>query len=117
VGFERVFAASHRICCDNDSSWISLQWKINFAVIIFLFEASPQFLTAPSPFVQQIQHPTAALIARTSTAQDDITGDGTTSIVLLIGELLKQSEPLIAEGLHPRVIADSFQWAKTYVYF
>jgi len=43
----------------------------------------------------QIQHPTASLIARTATAQDDITGDGTTSSVLLIGELLKQSEPFL----------------------
>lgn len=33
----------------------------------------------------QIQHPTASLIARASTAQDDMTGDGTTSTVLLIG--------------------------------
>lgn len=48
----------------------------------------------------QIQHPTASLIARTATAQDDITvcvlgislclqGDGTTSTVLFIGELMK----------------------------
>ena len=40
----------------------------------------------------QIQHPTASLIARAATAQDDITGDGTTSNVLIIGELLKQAE-------------------------
>jgi T-complex protein 1 subunit zeta len=37
------------------------------------------------------------LIARAATAQDDITGDGTTSIVLLIGELLKQADIYIAE--------------------
>lgn len=37
----------------------------------------------------QIQHPTAALIARTATAQDDMTGDGTTSVVLFTGELLR----------------------------
>jgi len=60
----------------------------------------------------QIQHPTAALIARTATAQDDITGDGTTSNVLLIGELLKQSERYLQEGLHPRIIADGFELAK-----
>eukprot|EP01114_Cavostelium_apophysatum_P010451 TRINITY_DN2417_c0_g1_i1.p1 TRINITY_DN2417_c0_g1~~TRINITY_DN2417_c0_g1_i1.p1 ORF type:complete len:571 (+),score=159.19 TRINITY_DN2417_c0_g1_i1:1752-3464(+) len=60
----------------------------------------------------QIQHPTAALIARTATAQDDITGDGTTSNVLLIGELLKQSERFLQEGLHPRIIADGFDLAK-----
>ena len=46
---------------------------------------------------QQIQHPTASLIARVATAQDDITGDGTTSNVLIIGELLKQAEMYISE--------------------
>jgi T-complex protein 1 subunit zeta len=60
----------------------------------------------------QIQHPTAAIIARTATAQDDITGDGTTSIVLFTGELLKQAERIIGEGLHPRVIADGFEQAR-----
>ena len=40
----------------------------------------------------QIQNPTAALIARTATAQDDMCGDGTTSTVIFIGELLKQAE-------------------------
>ena len=52
------------------------------------------------------------LIARGATAQDDVTGDGTTSIVLLIGELLKQADRYIAEGLHPRVITDGFEIAK-----
>jgi len=46
---------------------------------------------------QQIQHPTASLIARASTAQDDMTGDGTTSTVLVIGELLKQADLYISE--------------------
>jgi len=64
------------------------------------------------PHEMQIQHPTAALIARTATAQDDITGDGTTSIVLLIAELLKQSERSLAEGLHPRILADGFDLGK-----
>jgi len=60
----------------------------------------------------QIQHPTAALIARTATAQDDITGDGTTTNVLLIAELLKQSERFLQEGLHPRIISQGFELAK-----
>jgi len=60
----------------------------------------------------QIQHPTASLIARTATAQDDITGDGTTSSVLLIGELLKQSERFLAEGIHPRVIIAGLDLAR-----
>lgn len=60
----------------------------------------------------QIQHPTASLIARAATAQDDITGDGTTSNVLIIGELLKQADLYISEGLHPRIVADGFDAAK-----
>lgn len=60
----------------------------------------------------QIQHPTASLIARVATAQDDVTGDGTTSNVLIIGELLKQADLYIAEGLHPRLITEGFQLAR-----
>nr|KAF6308824.1 chaperonin containing TCP1 subunit 6B [Pipistrellus kuhlii] len=60
----------------------------------------------------QIQHPTASLIAKVATAQDDITGDGTTSNVLIIGELLKQADRYISEGLHPRIIAEGFEEAK-----
>eukprot|EP00038_Savillea_parva_P007276 m.168983 g.168983 ORF g.168983 m.168983 type:complete len:533 (+) comp13033_c0_seq1:50-1648(+) len=60
----------------------------------------------------QIQHPTAALIARAATAQDDVTGDGTTSNVILIGEMLKQAERRIDEGMHPRVVADGYDIAK-----
>ncbi|MCL4121453.1 UNVERIFIED_CONTAM: hypothetical protein GTU68_036420 [Idotea baltica] len=60
----------------------------------------------------QIQHPTASMIAKACTAQDDIIGDGTTSTVLLIGELLKQAEIQIGDGLHPRLIAEGFDLAK-----
>jgi chaperonin GroEL (HSP60 family) len=52
------------------------------------------------------------MIARAATAQDDITGDGTTSVVLLVGELLKQADRQITEGLHPRVLTDGFELAK-----
>lgn len=60
----------------------------------------------------QIQNPTSSMIARAATAQDDICGDGTTSTVLVIGELLKKAEQLLIEGLHPRVIVDGFDLAK-----
>merc|ERR1712035_285770 len=60
----------------------------------------------------QIQHPTASLIAKVATAQDDITGDGTTSNVLIIGELLKQADLYVSEGLRPRIIAEGFEAAK-----
>jgi T-complex protein 1 subunit zeta len=60
----------------------------------------------------QIQHPTAAMIGRAATAQDDIVGDGTTSNVLFIGELMRQAERYIGEGVHPRVLTDGIDQAK-----
>jgi T-complex protein 1 subunit zeta len=60
----------------------------------------------------QIQHPTAAMIARCAVAQDESVGDGTTSNVLFIGELLKQAENLMQEGVHPRIITEGFELAK-----
>jgi len=60
----------------------------------------------------QIQHPTATLIARAATAQDDMVGDGTSTAVVFIGELLKQADRYISEGVHPRLIADGFDIAK-----
>jgi T-complex protein 1 subunit zeta len=53
------------------------------------------------------------MIARAATAQDDITGDGTTSVVLMVGELLKQADRFLSEGVHPRVLTDGYEIAKT----
>lgn len=60
----------------------------------------------------QIQSPTAVLIARAAAAQDEITGDGTTTVVCLVGELLKQAYRFIQEGVHPRIITDGFEIAR-----
>lgn len=61
----------------------------------------------------QIQHPTAAMIGRAATAQDDIVGDGTTTNVLFIGELMRQAERYLGEGVHPRILVDGMELAKT----
>lgn len=60
----------------------------------------------------QIQSPTAVLIARAAAAQDEITGDGTTTVVCLVGELLKQAYRFVQEGVHPRIITDGFEIAR-----
>jgi T-complex protein 1 subunit zeta len=60
----------------------------------------------------QIQHPTANLISRAASAQDDVVGDGTSSTVVFIGELLKQAQRYLTEGVHPRLVADGFDVAK-----
>lgn len=52
------------------------------------------------------------MIARTATAQDDQTGDGTTSTVLLVGELMKQAERYTSEGVHPRVLSEGIELAQ-----
>ena len=52
------------------------------------------------------------MIARSATAQDVYTGDGTTTVVLLIGELLSQAQRMLAEGVHPRVMQRGFELAK-----
>ena len=43
---------------------------------------------------------------------DDICGDGTTSVVLMVGELLRQADRYIQEGLHPRIVTDGYEIAK-----
>lgn len=60
----------------------------------------------------QIQHPTAAMIGRAATAQDDMVGDGTTTNVLFIGELMRQAERYIGDGVHPRVLVEGMDIAK-----
>merc|ERR1719238_919899 len=63
----------------------------------------------------QIQNPTACMIARIATAQDDITGDGTTSAVLIVGELMKQAERHLSDGVHPRLLCEGIELAKTHL--
>ena len=52
------------------------------------------------------------MIARSAVAQDDISGDGTSSTVLITGELMKQAERYLNEGVHPRVIVEGLEAAK-----
>ena len=46
-----------------------------------------------------------------SKAQDIEAGDGTTSVVILAGSLLSASQKLLARGIHPTTISESFQKA------
>jgi len=60
----------------------------------------------------QIQHPTASMIARAATAQDDMVGDGTTTNVLFIGELMKQAEWHLQNGVHARLLVKGIDMGK-----
>ncbi|OXU24035.1 hypothetical protein TSAR_014252 [Trichomalopsis sarcophagae] len=56
-----------------------------------------------------IIHPAAKTLVDIAKSQDAEIGDGTTSVVLLAGEFLKQVKPFIEEGVHPRIIIKSFR--------
>ncbi len=58
-----------------------------------------------------IEHPAAKMIVEVAKTQDDETGDGTTTAVVLAGELLKAAEGLIAKKIHPTVIAEGYRQA------
>jgi T-complex protein 1 subunit eta len=51
-----------------------------------------------------IVHPAGKTLVDIAKSQDAEVGDGTTSVVLLAGEFLKQIKPFIEEGVHPRII-------------
>ncbi|MGB8311881.1 MAG: thermosome subunit beta [Halobacteriota archaeon] len=58
-----------------------------------------------------IEHPAAKMLVEVAKTQDDEVGDGTTTAVVLVGELLKETEELLEEGIHPTVIAAGFNLA------
>jgi len=59
----------------------------------------------------QIVHPAAVTLVQISMSQDAEVGDGTTSVVLLAGEFLRECKPYIEEGVHPQVIVKAFRQA------
>jgi thermosome len=58
-----------------------------------------------------VEHPAAKMIVEVAKTQDDEVGDGTTSAVILAGELLKQAEILIDQKIHPTVIVEGYRKA------
>lgn len=53
-------------------------------------------------------HPTAKMLVEISKAQDIEAGDGTTSVVVIAGALLKACQELLDKGIHPAAISDGF---------
>ena len=58
-----------------------------------------------------IDHPAAKMIIEVAKTQEQHCYDGTTSAVILSGELLKRSEDLIEQNVHPTVICEGFRLA------
>lgn len=58
-----------------------------------------------------IVHPAAKTLVDIAKSQDAEVGDGTTSVVLIAGEILKQLKPFVEDGVHPRIIIKSLRRA------
>jgi thermosome len=59
-----------------------------------------------------VQHPAAKMMVEVSKTQDDEVGDGTTSVVVLTGELLGKATDLMDKKVHPTVIIDGYRKAE-----
>jgi archaeal chaperonin len=60
-----------------------------------------------------VEHPAAKMIVEVAKSQDEECGDGTTSAVILTGELLKYAGELIEQNIHPTVICSGYKLAAT----
>ncbi|HRU11536.1 MAG TPA: thermosome subunit beta, partial [Methanomassiliicoccales archaeon] len=58
-----------------------------------------------------VQHPAAKMVVEIAKTQDTECGDGTTSSVIIAGELLKKAEALIEQNIHPTIIANGYKMA------
>lgn len=61
----------------------------------------------------QIEHPAAKMVVEVAKTQEDAVGDGTTTAVILAGELLKKAEDLLDQEIHPTVLAKGYRLAET----
>src|SRR3989449_9920195 len=58
-----------------------------------------------------IEHPAAKMLVEVAKTQDEEAGDGTTTAVILAGELLKKAEDMIEQNIHLTVIAGGYRLA------
>ncbi len=58
-----------------------------------------------------VEHPAAKMIVEVAKSQDEECGDGTTSAVVLTGELLKHAGELLDQNIHPTVICGGYKLA------
>ena len=58
-----------------------------------------------------VSHPAAKSMIELSRAQDEEVGDGTTSVIILSGEILAMAEPLLQRNFHPTVIVKGYNQA------
>lgn len=62
-----------------------------------------------------VQHPAAKSMIEIARTQDEEVGDGTTSVIVLAGEILTVAEPFLSQQIHPTVIIRQFREALEYI--
>eukprot|EP00968_Pinguiococcus_pyrenoidosus_P026882 scaffold7340_cov266-Pinguiococcus_pyrenoidosus.AAC.48 len=60
-----------------------------------------------------VANPAAKILVEIAKTQDDEIGDGTTSVTVLCGELLRQAETLVNQRIHPQTIIEGWRLART----
>jgi len=58
-----------------------------------------------------VEHPVAKIMVDIAKTQDKEVGDGTTSVVILTGELLKKAQELLDKGIHPTTVIKGYKLA------
>jgi thermosome len=58
-----------------------------------------------------VRHPAAKMMVEVAKTMDQECGDGTTTAMILAGEMLKRAEELIEKGLHPTIISKGYRMA------
>jgi thermosome len=58
-----------------------------------------------------VEHPAAKMMVEVAKAQEDEVGDGTTTAVIIAGELLKKAEELLDQDIHPTVVTAGYKLA------
>lgn len=62
-----------------------------------------------------VQHPAAKSMIEIARTQDEEVGDGTTSVIVLAGEILTVAEPFLQQQIHPTVIIRQFREALEHI--
>ena len=59
----------------------------------------------------EVQHPIGKILVEIAKTQDEMVGDGTTTVVVLAGELLKEARALLEKRIHPTIIVEGYGMA------
>ena len=63
----------------------------------------------------KVEHPVAKMMINASSTQDRVAKDGTTSTVILAGEMLQNAWQLILQGIHPSTIARGYRKSEQFI--